>query len=249
MGVSFHDVRLRKDYSTLAEGGPEYATAVVRSGLGGGVVHHNVNRQDFISRYTIPFNKLTSTLLDELRTFAILRRGRAYGFRFHAPDKNSMSSELAGKLNVSTGEVEQMTLTDGSTTVYYFGHYYSDAGSNYFRRIVKPSPIEAGSFQVYSNTDTLIETVAFGSIADTNGVIADSEVISTSTFGNVTIDYTQGKMTLTTAVSNKKIKLTCTYHLPVCFEDDWFKARIDIGGVSDLGVSIVELLPASLGIT
>ena len=117
--ATFDEVLLDPHYSAIAEGGPEWATDIQRSGLGGSVSIRNINREDYISKYEIDYQSLTFDKLTNLRNFTILRRGMAKGFRFHAPDDSYLNAEKVGKYNSVTGEIEQCLVTDGSAARFF----------------------------------------------------------------------------------------------------------------------------------
>jgi uncharacterized protein (TIGR02217 family) len=251
MATSFHEILLDKCYSHNSEGGPEWATAIERSGEGGAVSHRNINREDYISKYEIHYDELTDAERKALRDFAVLRRGQAFGFRFMAFDNCKLNHDLCGFLNPATGEIERLnesTGTDGTKNEFYIMKRYKDAASVYDRQIVKPSPLDAMSLR--------FEPVGNPSNGVTYGVIPNAPTIaghlpttgSVESNPQITVNYATGKITWTNApIASYLIFVeTGTFHLPVCFTDDWHKVQMDAGAISNFGVGIEELLPVEL---
>jgi uncharacterized protein (TIGR02217 family) len=254
MATTFDEVLLDTAYSAEAEGGPEFATVIIRSGEGGAVAQRNQNREDFVSRYQIEYGLLSPARRKALRTFAILREGMSRGFRFLAPDDNTLEDEYVGWLNPSTGKIEPKFDTDGETTDFYLISYLTDQANAYVRRIVKPSPFEDFKINFYDsvNTTELLDEVVFdaGTGVGPFGVI--NETMQTLMIGvtDVIVNLHQGKITIAPALpQGYQIRVSCTYHVPVAFSQDWQKFAIDDAGLSSFQIGLEEILPVELGIT
>jgi uncharacterized protein (TIGR02217 family) len=245
MAATFDEVLLSPFYSAIAEGGPEWATDIQRSGLGGAVSARNINREDYISKYEIEYAELSSDKLADLRKFAILRRGMARGFRFLAPDDKSLTRERVSILNQTTGEIERLTATDGVKTTFYLVKFYQDDFTSYLRRILKPSPLDICSieFAQSSSPNTIIDSVTFP--ATPGNTISQTKDIFLSVIGRtMEVDFYRGKITFSSApAANLLIYVTCTYHLPVFFATDWHKMKIDESAISNFSIGIEEALP------
>lgn len=245
MAITFDEVLLDPEYSNLAEGGPEWATDIQRSGLGGAVSVRNINREDFISKYEISYEEMGFAKLTELRNFGILRRGQARGFRFLAPDDSYLASEKVGKYNSTTGEIEQVVTTDGSTTRFFVIKTYEDDFDSYLRWIGKPSSLHDFTIEIF-NGATLLETVTIAA----NSELSQGETVSLGAFGNVSVYFNYGMLEFAVAPSaGKTIKITGRYHLPAVFTTDISKYRVDESAISDFQIGIEELLWADLGMT
>jgi hypothetical protein len=249
---------LDTNFSADAFGGPEFSTAIINAGEGGSISFRNSNREDYISRYEIDFDEVSPARRKALRTFSILRERMARGFRFLAPDDDELESEHVGKLNTTTGEVEFIGAVDGVLTEFYLIKHLSDQGNNYTRRIIKPSPFDDFHVDFYNPSDTLVETItlaansglgAFATILETNGTTGIVDGIG---LVDVTLYQWTGKVVIgvTNVIpANWKIRVRCVYHVPVTFEDDWQRFKVDDGGISSFRVRLRELLPVELGIT
>ncbi len=253
MATTFDEILLDTFYSAIADGGPEFATAIVNAGDGGNISFRNSNREDYISRYEIDFAEIESVRRKFLRKFSILRQGMARGFRFLAPDDDTLERENLGWLNPATGEVEYLAQTDGVLTDYYLIKHYSDPGNYYTRRIVKPSPYENVLIEVFPIGD--LSTPVY-ELTINAGAAISGDVINATVAGELdpgypfTFNFHTGKLTFTVAPypPDNVIKVSCTYHLPVTFEDDWQRFQVDEGGISAFKVRLRELLPVELGI-
>lgn len=248
--ANFDEVLLSKYYSNFAEGGPEWATDIIRSGLGGAVSVRNINREDYVSKYEISYAELLKEKLADLRKFAILRRGMGRGFRFLAPDDQALARERVGILNSGTGEIERLTSTNGSTTVFYICKYYRDDFSNYLRRIIKPSALDALTVEIAASSAPQTITDSFTLSATSGEIIPDKKTGTLSTISKtVEVDFYRGKLTFNSAPSaNLIIYVTGVYHLPVFFSTDWHKMRIDESAISDFTIGVEEVLPVELGL-
>lgn len=260
MATTFDEVLLDPEYSAIAEGGPEFATAIVRSGQGGVIAGRGEVREDYLSEYEILYAEMDDTKRTAIRKFGILRKGMARGFRFLAPDDHEMEDENVGWLNPATGEVEYLTFTPASNTLdtFYLIKNYSDPGNAYNRRIVKPSPFEDVVIDWYNspgNPEDLIgsATIPAGTALGAFNVI-DPEVpfvIFTPGGVNFTFNFVEGKITADDGplTDNTILRVTCTYHLPAAFKEDWLKFRVDESTISEFRIGVQEILPVELGIT
>jgi uncharacterized protein (TIGR02217 family) len=259
MATTFDELLIPTTYSALADGGPEFASAIVRSGNGGAVAKRNSNREDYVSRYEIEYGELPSDDRAFLRTFAILRDGMTRGFRFLAPDDHELTGtdgngELVGWLNPATGEVERLAQTDGVLNEFFFIKYYSDQCNNYTRRIIKPSPFDNLTINLCDPVTG--DVLASGGIAANAGVGAynvinptvDGTIFLVGSFG-FTVYQNTGKLVFESPLSaGYAVKVACVYHLPAAFAADWHKFSVDEVGISSFKVPLEEILPAELGI-
>jgi hypothetical protein len=254
MLTAFDEVELPPLYSALADGGPEWATAVVRSGPGGVISNRGVTLEDYQAQYEIGYADLDLERQQELRSFSILRRGMARGFRLLAPDDSVMSFEQMGILNEDTGEIELMNLTDGIMTDFYLVKYYADYTTTYTRRIVKPSPYADLILEAYHASDlgTPISSTQFDAIDPSLPVPDEPVVGNLFMVGGIpfTFDYLTGKLVWDDPFpEDYAFRITCEYHHPVVFTEDWRKfSVIDEAAVSQLKVGLREILPIELGI-
>lgn len=255
MATTFDEVLLDVLYSADAEGGPEFATAIIRSGDGGAVASRNSNREDFVSRYSIDFLEVSPVRRKALRTFAILREGMSRGFRFLAPDDHEMIGEYVGWLNPATGEIAAKLVTDGTTVTYYLINYLTDQANSYTRRITKPSPFDSLSVKIFqpNNLTAPISIAVFpanAAVGAFNVINETAAVNFTGYFSTlVTMNFHQGKFTTASALpAGFTIQIDGIYHIPVAFSQDWQKFSIDEVGLSEFKLGLEELLPVELGI-
>lgn len=234
-------------YSAQASGGPEHSTAVIRSGAGGAVSSRAETREDYISKYEIMFGDLEFERQQALRSFQILRKGMARGFRFLAPDDHLLTDEQAGVLNAETGEIE-VGVSDGTIDTVYAVKHYEDTENEYTRRIVKLSPLDNLTVTVYDDEDdvySVFEFVANGTWYNTR----DRNILDPENW-TCTVDFTTGEISFSHDLTEGyTVKVTGTYHLPVAFTEDWAKFSVDEVTISELRVGLEELLPVELGIT
>lgn len=237
-------------YSALARGGPEWATAIVRSGQGGAVAHRNINREDYISRYEIDYENLKSQRKADLRAFAILRQGMAAAFRFLAPDDSVCVKEGVGYFDPSTYEINYLTQTDGTLKDFFIIKTYSDSSSRYIRRIVKPSPLDDWTIFIYAN-NALVQSEIFPRVAQIKGqpMAGSKSITLPAPFGVVTLDFNEGKLLFNTPPpAGHSILVSGVYHLPVAFTEDWQKYSIDEATTGSISIGLEEVLPVELGL-
>jgi len=247
MSTSFDETLLDVYYSAHAEGGSDWATAIIRSGDGGAIAHRAVTREDFIGRYEIEYGELEEARRSEIRTFAILRNGMARGFRFLAPDDSTFKSSRMGWLNPSTGEIEYLATANGSTNTFYCIRYYSEKNditvATHVHRITKPSPYVDLVLRLGGSTATIAAIPAGDAIPTT----------SVGTVGGVgfTFYWKEGKVVFGSTPSNgTTVQINSgQYHLPVCFSEDWQRMRIDESAISEFRISLQEILPIEIGLT
>lgn len=249
MPTAFDNVLLDTFYSEQADGGPEFATAVIRSGPGGIYASRAETIEDYQSKYEISYSDLKKSRQQALRQFAILRKGQARGFLFLAPDENELDTELVGKLNPTTGEIDLCATANGVLTDFYLIKRYADATNSYIRRIVKPSPYDDVVIEMGGESVTLEGTRAL--LADES--YFDDPVEGTITVGvtdyDFTLDYRTGIIAFDTPpVNGWTIEVSCVFHLPAVFTDDWNKFDIDQATTNKLRVGLRELLPIELGL-
>lgn len=249
MAVTFDDLLLDTSYSADAEGGPEFSTAIVRSGEGGAVSYVSKNRQDFVSKYKIQFGLLMPDRRRALYDFSVLREGMARGFRFLAPDDRELSGETVGVLNEATGEIELLTETDGATETFFICRNFEDAFNSYLRWITHPAPTEDLLIEIFDAGDT--ETPVASETLE--GFVSDYMVVSREfsmgEFGSVQIAYPYGIIRFEDApAEGHVIKVTGIYHRPVRFASDLPRFKVDDGDYSELAVELEEILPVELGL-
>lgn len=252
MASTFDEILISTSYSSDAEGGPEFATVIIRAGDGGSVAYRNSNREDFISRYSIEYGLLSPIKRKELRQFAILREGMARGFRFLAPDDHELIDDFVGVLNNDV--ISPIFNTDGVTSDFYLIQYMSDTSNVHTRRIVKPSPYEEFTVSFYdaaNPADLITEAIfaageglgPYGTIVETISTLA---AVGTMV---VTLNLHQGKINISPAPEpGLLIKTSGFYHVPVAFSQDWQKFSIDEQGISGFKIGLEEILPVELGI-
>ena len=224
MSAIWDDVLIDPNYSAQAtSGGPEFSTTIVSTPAG--FKQRNIDRADYISRYTINYELMTAAQFRSFRGFFIARSGMARGFRFSPPDDNTATNDLL--INSVTGN----NTGDGSTTVFRCWKKYTSGPVAYSRRIVK---LVGGM----TNGDTRPSTVS----ARVNG--------SGATIASV--DYTQGLITFSAAPGNGLVvDWSGGYDLPVNFGSDWLNAQVlDVATNTQLGqIELIEQLWTELNIT
>lgn len=217
MAATFDEILLDPEYSALARGGPEWSTAIIQAPASG-FRQRNINRADYIGRWAISYDLLTSDGLKALYDFFLARRGMAYGFRFVAPEANEVPSAAP----------EQFGTGDGVTTVFNLYRKHTSGPRSYSRRIVKPM---AGGLTYVPGASTISIFV--------DGVLNGTATVS-STTGAVTFTAPPA--------NNAVLTWAGEYHVPATFGSDRFEGQIDIGSTSIFGIEIVEMLPAELGL-
>ncbi len=253
MATSFDEVLLDTSYSAIAEGGPEFATAIIRSGSGGAVSHRAANREDFISRYQVDYQELIPARQKALRQFAVLRQGMARGFRFLAPDAYSIDFERLGQLNAASGEIVRSP-SDGSTKRFFIIEYFADETSSYLRWLVKPSRFDDFLFTLAADSspdEILVSKIVAGSPGGGgSSLTAGISIDFGSQFGTANFYYNLGILEFQNApAANHFITATGVFHTPVTFVEDWQKFKIDESGIGEFNIQVEELLPVELGIT
>lgn len=253
MPTSFHNVLLDVYYSDFANGGPEWATAVIRSGEGGPIGHRAQSAEDFRSRYEIEFAEIEKDRQVGLYNFAVLRRGMANAFRFLAPDSNVLEGEPVARYNSTTGNLEVVTETNGTDTVFYLCRYFQDITNDYIKRICCPSPLDQFrlelAFAVSPDDLQVVDLVPGG---ESLGYPLYGEGLYGEDLGSTTIivlDFNTGILTCSPALpAGLTIKTFGVHHWPACFASDWHKAGIDYAAIGKLSVGLEEQLPIELGI-
>lgn len=258
MPLVFDDILLDKYYSAVASGGPEHATAVIRSAPGGVIAHRAETREDFQSKYEIQYASLDKERQQDLRKFAILRKGQARGFLFLPPDDNTLVNERLGILDAPSGEVVRMGSTTAGITDYYLVKHYADVATSYTRRIVKPSPYETITLELRVVADDTLRgsavTISSADCLNIDGSIKETvakTLTATSSFP-LTFYPNAGKIIFESAPNPSGgpfyLRISCQYHLPAVFTDDWQNFGVDVITSSKFQVGIRELLPVELGI-
>ncbi len=246
MPTTFDEVLLDDAYSAVAEGGPEHATALDASGAGGSILSRAETREDFVSKYDILYGDLENTRRQALRSFSILRKGMARGFRFLAPDHHELVDEYVGWL--VDGELLQLVSSDETFSTVFVIKTYQDNLTSYVRRITKPSPFADIVIKHYSGA-VLQETytIEADSCVDEDGNITDAVFLFAGR--TAAFSFEDGRMTFSSPLgTGQTFKISCEYHLPVCFSEDWTKFKVDEAGISEFRIGVTEILPAEIGI-
>jgi uncharacterized protein (TIGR02217 family) len=147
--INFHDILLDPYYTAFAIGGPELETAEIETQAG--INFARPRRYDYISRYTIDYAELDNQRRKDIRKFHLLRWGKAFGFRFLAPD-DSDDDGMGVLVDASMNVVS--SVASGST--YYLAKRYVDVVT-YLRRIVKPDLSQ--TFQILSSGAPIPATI------------------------------------------------------------------------------------------
>lgn len=252
MASSFDNVLLSILYSAIAGGGPEFATAIVRSGAGGAIAQRNINREDFISRYEIDYLELDAARRRELREFAVLRQGMARAFRFLPPDDNVIN-DVVGIKNTE-GDIVPVYSTNGTVSRFYLVRHYSDPGYAYTRWITKPSPLDNWTISIAlaSEPGNILASATFpgGYVSNPFPALPVYRSVVLPQFGVVTLYYNLGILKFaTTPPAGHVITVFGVFHVPVTFTDDWQKFQVDEVGISEFKVQLEEVMPVELGIT
>lgn len=252
MATSFDPVLLSPLYSADAVGGPDFASAIVRSGQGGAIAHRNINREDFISRYEIDFLELEPSRRRELRDFAVLRQGMARGFRFLPPDDNVIN-DVVGYLT-DAGDIVPIYSTTGATNRFYLVRHYADPGNAYTRWITKPSPLEQWTISIAaaSAPGVILASGTFpaGYEAGEFDILPEFRTVILPVYGAITLYYDSGILQFSfPPPAGLRITVLGTFHTAVAFSEDWQKFQIDEVGISEFKIQLEEILPVELGIT
>ena len=195
MATAFDNKLLPVSYSGDARGGPEFATAIVRSGSGGIIAHRNINREDFVSRYEIAYQDLASRRQADLKLFVKLRQGQARAFRFLAPDDSALDRQAVGILDAGSGDLTAISTTNGSTAQFFIIKTYSDPANTYVRRIAKPSPTGDWTITILRNGVTTTGVFPAGYFASAQETLPTAKIINLpSPFGNAALDFNLGKL-------------------------------------------------------
>lgn len=254
MATSFDEQALLPiDYSAHAEGGPEFATAVIRSGEGGSIAHRAETREDFISKYDILYGELENERRRALRDFGILRRGMSRGFRFLAPDDSTF---IYDQMAIDSSGTLVLAASSGSTVDFYVVRGSADVSTSYLKRITKISPYVALIIQVFHTSDLVNPAASLTFTAQNEGsTIPNTRGQTNSGVPGGTRTYT---MNLWTGVLNISAALPSSYivkiasgqyHVPVAFTEDWHKFRVDTAAISEVRIGVEEILPVEIGIT
>lgn len=163
--MAFHEVQFPTDISYGSLGGPEFRTEVIT--LASGFEKRNIQWTYPLERWQVGYGVTTQALLDLLRDFFYVRRGKAYGFRFKSPDDYSVTGQLIG-----TG--------DDTEDQFQLIKTYSSGGETLDRKITKPV---AGSVSIYLDdvleaglsVDTTTGIVSFDSPAPSAGVLITAD--------------------------------------------------------------------------
>jgi uncharacterized protein (TIGR02217 family) len=249
MAITFDESSLLDVYySAKAEGGAEWATALIRAGEGGAISSRAETREDYISRYEIFFGDLEFERQQQLRSFHILRKGMARGFRFLAPDDHLLTDEQAGVLNDETGEIE-VGVSDGAIDTVYAIKHYEDEENEYTRRIIKLSPVDNLTVTVYDDEDAVYSVFEFVNLDGTWYETRERNILDPENW-TCTVDFTTGEISFShDLTTGYYVKVTGTYHLPAAFTEDKPNFSVDEAAISELRIGIEELLPVELGIT
>lgn len=231
MGVSFVELLMNPEYSPMAQGWPTFEAVDIQTI--NGQLHPAVGGYDFISKYRLPYELLTSASHTALREFFVLRQCLRQGFRFKAPDHNSMVLE------------EIATIVDG-TVLYPIYEKYTDTGNTYLRRIMKISA-DTVTVRIHT-TDVLITPTAWNDAAHT----LPSQGAGTFSGAAVDFDYNSGRVEIAgataTSQNGRSLKVSCGFHLPVVITGNpSAKHESTYSAVDDF--NLTEILPISLGIT
>lgn len=217
MPAIFNEILLDPEYAAGAEGGPEFSTAIISSNAG--VRQRNVSRLDAIHKWSIKYELLSQTGLENLEKFFYAMQGMAVGFRFQPPKRYTSTGSAV------TVNQEAFATADGAQTRFPLYLTYTAGSRQYVRRIVKPN---ADVTVVYGPSRLPLSNISTYIVDTVEGVV----VILGTPPPLGTILYWSG-----------------TFHVPVSFGRDTFDATYDTGGISEVGsMDIVEMLPVELGL-
>ena len=131
--MSFHDVRLPDDIERGASGGPRFSTSIIE--VDSGAERRNVNWSLPLAQWDVGFGVRTQEQYAELRSFFMLRRGRAYSFRFK--DWSDYQVERMPGPGLYHDSVP-MTFTDTVRALPLLKRYRDDSGLEFQRPITHP---------------------------------------------------------------------------------------------------------------
>lgn len=133
--IDFDEVELDRYYSEQASGGPSFQTSIIGNAMG--VHQRNVNLYDAIRTYSISFEGISPSKLEELEEFFIQRRGMARGFRFLSPDDNTFDYDLV------------TDTPNGIATEFFLYRNYSGGGFSTTRQICKLDADKLAEIEVF----------------------------------------------------------------------------------------------------
>lgn len=185
----FHEVRFPTDISVDATGGPTFHTTIMT--LASGFERRNVDWSLTRQQWDVASGVKSPEQANALIKFFYARLGRAFGFRFQAPNDYKMPF-----WNATPGDIDPLPLqctTDGVSNTFQIRKPYGDAGSTYFRPLSK---IVDASEALYDN-----------------GVLTTDYTIDITT-GIVTLGSTIA------ATTGHLITASCEFDVPMRFDSD-----------------------------
>ncbi|XAI96056.1 hypothetical protein [Microcystis phage Mwe-JY26] len=120
--MSFHEVRFPEHISYGSKGGPKFKTTVLA--LDSGYEQRNIDWAEAKAEYDVSHGIKSRDEMDELRSFFLARRGRAYGFRF----KDWADFTAVG---------QQIGVGNGVATQFQMIKTYASGGFSYGRPLRK----------------------------------------------------------------------------------------------------------------
>ena len=218
MAAFVNEVLLDPCYAAGAHGGAEFSTAIISAPSG--FRQRNINRLDHIGRWQIQYDLIKDQdALDLLLDFFLAHKGMGYLFRFKPPEFNTITDAKAHIFGAG----------NASQTVFPLYAKHGVGALSHDHRITKPM---AGGLTYVTGASTIKIFV--------NGVLQSS---------GVTVSSTTGLVTFSSAPANAAVlKWSGEFHVPVSFGRDTFDGMIDVGGVSQFGIEIIESLPVELGL-
>lgn len=123
MAITIHEVRLPDHIESGAKGGPKFNTFVAESE--GGAETAIINWSSPLHEYDVGYGIQDRAGMDQVRSFFMARRGRAYGFRFKDWNDYIFSAQ-----NIGTG--------NGVLAAFQLSKTYTDSVLPFTRRITRP---------------------------------------------------------------------------------------------------------------
>lgn len=222
--ATFDEILLPECFSSVASGGPEYATEVSRNQAG--IEQRASRRFDAVRRYSLEASLLSQANLRELLAFFLCRDGQLRPFRYK--DLTDYWASSDGTVDAPIATPMQFGTGNGTKTRFPLSKTYTSGGQTKVRQICKPI---AGGLTY----DSRVNTVS----------IYKAGVLQTVTT-HYTLSSADGVVVFGSAPSNgQTLTWTGHYDVPVRFATDWFRPGMNdaITAVSLQSMDLIELLP------
>lgn len=242
MAILFDELLFDPDLFTAggATGGPAYANTHIKNPATG-IYKVNVNRYDFAQEWTLETGGMSNNDLDWFMEWWGGGFGSAYGFRVCIVSDFFVIDEVIGTGN-------------GVTTIFSLTKSYSRPGAShsYVRRIVKPvvNLLTGGASVTLYEPNGVTPRVIPTFRGNGRGCPAFTIKKNAVTVTNYTVDNTVGKITFSVAPpAGHVITWSGEFDTPCRFLQNSFQLKPEVNSSDVQGLSLMEILPAELGIT